>query len=204
MKNLTLILLFIIPILRSDNNFDIRIITKSIESKFLKIKLKNKCKKPIIFFYGSPYSEFKIKDENNVENIGKVLSIASEEDYLDYQFDYSENLINKTKQKYKISFQEALIYLHNKENYLFILPNQCKEIDLPILKRNYTSAYSLDSVKSYYLSVNAEFSTEYVPDYIKDSLKSKNILIIEPKISVNKISININKFFRKKDNRYIK
>lgn len=63
-------------------------------------EIKNNSKK-LIFYYGSPQSQFKIKDKNGVESIGKVTSITS---------------IYETVKRDKISFQEAVIYLHYKKN----------------------------------------------------------------------------------------
>ena len=203
MKNLILSILFIISTVKSDS-YDINVVTKSIIDEKLHIQIKNKSNKPIIFFYGISHSNFKIKDENNLEIIGKTLSMSSEEDYLDFQFDYSKKLIQQVMDRYEISFQEAIIYLHNKKDFIIIPPNKCKELNLPLLIANYTASYDLDSKKSYYISLRTVFPTNYIPNYIKDSLKQKNISLIKAEIVEPKISVDINKFFRKKNNLYIK
>lgn len=204
MKNIILIIYLLVFFICRSDIYDLQIITKCVENQYLKIKIKNYSKKKLIFYYGVPQSEFKIEDKNGIENIGKVMSIASEEDYLDYQFDYSRKLIDETMKRYKISFQEAVIYLHYKKRYTLILPNISKEVDLPIISRNYTMAYEMDSTKSYFISVKAVFSTVYIPDYIRDSLKSDNTEIIQPKINSNRITVNSTCFFRKYKNLYIK
>jgi len=203
MKNLVLIILFIIPTLKSDS-YDIRVLAKCVVDEKLQIEVQNKTEKPIIFFYGISHSYFKIINENNLESVGKTLSLSSEEDYLDFQFDYTEKLIQQVMDRYKISFQEAIIYLHNKKDFIIIPPNKCRELNLPLLTTNYTAAYNLDSTKSYYISLKTIFPTTYIPKYVKDSLEKKNISVIEAEITEPKIRININKFFRKRNNLYIR
>jgi|GEM_PF-6410813 len=203
MKNIILVTLLILANLKSDC-YDLQIITKNIESQYLKVNIRNNSKKILIFYNGVYQSNFKIIDESGVENIGEITSIASGEDYLDYQFDYSKSLINKTMKNYSITFKDAVIYLHYKKKYTLILPNMSKDVDLPIINRNYKMAYTLNPTKTYFLSIAATFPTEYIPKYVKDSLHSKNMEIITPKIESDKINIDINKFFRRHKNFYMK
>lgn len=186
------------------NCYDLRVITKNIENEYLKVSIKNNSKKTLIFYTGDYQSNFKIVDENGIENIGEITSIYSGEDYLDYQFEYSKSLINRTMKKYSLSFQDAILYLHYKNKYVLIPPNHNEDIDLPIINNNTTTKYKLDSTKSYFLAITATFPIEYVPKYVKDSLNSKNVEIITPKISSDKIKINVNKFFRRHKALYMK
>ncbi|MDF2831532.1 hypothetical protein [Chryseobacterium indoltheticum] len=203
MKNLILIILCIISTLKSDS-YDIKVLTKCVVDENLQIEVQNKTEKPIIFFYGISHSYFKIINEDNLESVGKTLSLSSEEDYLDFQFDHSEKLIQQVMDKYKISFQEAVIYLHNKKDFILIPPNKSRELNLPLLTTNYTASYSLDSTKSYYISLKTIFPTNYIPKFVKDSLEKKNISVIKADITEPKIRININKFLRKRNNLYIR
>ncbi|WP_079240184.1 hypothetical protein [Chryseobacterium indologenes] len=202
MKNIILIIL-LAGTIKSDC-YDFQIITKIIENQYLNVNIKNNSKKTLIFYNGDFESILKIVDENGVENIGEITSMFSGEDYLDYQFDYSKNLINKTMKKYSISFHDAVVYLHYRKKYILIMPNMAMDVNLPIVNRNYKMAYKLDSTKSYFLTISTVFSTEYIPKYVKDSLESKNVQIITPKINSNKININMDKFFRKHKHLYMK
>lgn len=183
--------------------YDLRVITKNIENQYLKVSIKNNSKKTLIFYTGDYQSNFKIVDENGIENIGEITSISSGEDYLDYQFDYSKSLINRTMKKYSLSFQDAILYLYYKNKYVLISPNLNEDIDLSIINNNTTTRYKLDSTKSYFLAITATFPIEYIPQYVKDSLNSKNLQIITPKINSDKININVNKFFRRYKNFYM-
>lgn len=184
--------------------YDLQIVTKNIESKYLKLSIINNSKKTLIFYDGDYQSTFRIFDETGVENSGEITSIYSGEDYLDYQFDYSKSLINKTMKKYSLSFQNAVIYLHYKNKYILIPPNQTKDVDLPIINENSKTRYKLDSTKSYFLSLTTTFYAGYIPKYIKDSLYSENLQIISPEINTKRIKINTDKFFRKHKNFYMK
>ena len=199
MKNVILMLLFFTV---APENCRIEVMTKLINDKFLKIKLINSNNEPVYFFYGQSINNFKIMDDINEIEPKNILSISSEEDYLDYQFDFSRSLINKTKKRYSIPFDEAVMYLHYKKNYIIVPANQCKTLDLEVLKRNYTAIYNLDSTKSYYLTAEIKFQNIYIPDFVKDSLQKKNIDIINPNIKIEKIKIDIKKFFRKKNGYY--
>ncbi len=203
MKKIFLTTLLMLANLKSDC-YDLQIITKNIDNKYLKVSIKNNSKKTLIFYNGDYQSNFKIVDENGVENIGEITSIYSGEDYLDYQFDYSKSLINRTIKKYSLSFQDAILYLHYKNKYILIPPNQTEDFDLPIINENNTKRYKLDSTKSYFLSITTTFPVEYIPKYVKDSLNSKNVQIITPKIDTDRININIDKFFRKHKKFYMK
>ncbi|WP_295203517.1 hypothetical protein [uncultured Chryseobacterium sp.] len=203
MKNIILLALLINVNLKSDC-YSLLILSKNIENQYLKVNIKNKSKKTLIFYNGDYQSNFKIVDDNDKENVGEVTSIYSGEDYLDYQFDYSKNLIDKVMKKYSLSFRDAVLYLHYKDKYILIPPNDARDIDLPIINKNYTTKYKLDSTKAYFMNISASFSTEYIPQYVRDSLNSKNFEIINPKIETDKININIDKFFRKHKNFYIK
>ncbi|MBE4950112.1 hypothetical protein [Chryseobacterium culicis] len=202
MKNIILIILLTATI--KSECYDFQIITKIIENQYLKVNIKNNSKKTLIFYNGDFESILKITDENGIENTGEITSMFSGEDYLDYQFEYSKSLINKTMKKYSISFHDAVIYLHYRKKYILIMPNMTMDVDLPIVNRKYKMAYKLDSTKSYFLTIATIFSTEYIPKYVKDSLESKNVQIITPKINSNKININIDKFFRKHKHFYMK
>lgn len=202
MKNIILIIL--LAATTKSDCCDFQIITKIIENQYLKVNIRNNSKKTLIFYNGDFESILKIVDENGVENIGEIASVFSGEDYLDYQFDYSKNIINKTMKKYSISFHDAVVYLHYRKKYTLIMPNMAMDVNLPIVNRKYKMAYKLDSTKSYFLTISTVFSTEYIPKYVKDSLESKNIQIITPKINSNKIDINIDKFFRKHKHLYMK
>ncbi|WP_027383293.1 hypothetical protein [Epilithonimonas caeni] len=201
MKNFILTSLFSII---CPENYKIEVLTNLVNDHYLKINLKNTSNKSIYFFYGHPINVFKIEDDNNNEPTGKVTSISSEEDYLDFQYDYSENFIKNTMSRYKISFQEALIYLHYRHDYVIVPAKQCKTLNLKVLKRNYTTQYKLDSTKTYYLSAEIKFSDVYIPEYVKDSLENNNIEIIKPNIKTEKITIDIKKFFRKKNGYFIR
>ncbi|WP_326981915.1 hypothetical protein VUJ46_17005 [Chryseobacterium sp. MYb264] len=203
MKKIALTIFTIISISKSEN-YNLHIITKSIENQYLKVRIKNNGKKTLIFYSGLFQTDFKIVDHDGKENMGEVTSLYSGEDYLDYQFDYSESLIDNTMKKYSISFREAIEYLHYKNKYILIPSNCAKDVDLPIINNNSTMKYKLDSTKSYFLSASTTFSAEYIPQYVKDSLISENIEIITPKINSCKINVNINKFFRKYKDHYIK
>lgn len=201
MKNYTLIFLLLIV---NPEKYKVDVLTNLINDKNLSIRIKNLSNQPIFFFYGNPINDFKIVDSDNIEPSGKITSIFSVEDYLDYQFDYSDFLIENTMNKYNTTFYETIMYLHYKKNYIIIPANQCKILDLEVLKRNYSTSYQLDSTKSYYLSADIKFSNIYIPNYVKDSLKSKNIELMDVNIKTDKIKIDINKFFRKKNNYYVK
>jgi hypothetical protein len=203
MKKIILTALLMLVGLKSDC-YEFQIITKNIENQYLKVSIKNNSKKTLAFYNGLYQTDFKIIDNDGEENVGEVTSIYSGEDYLDYQFDYSKSLIDKIMKKYSLSFQEAILYLHYKNQYVLIPPNHTEYIDLPIIHKNITARYKLDSTKSYFLSISTVFSTEYIPKYVKDSLNSKNIEIIIPKINSDKININVNKFFRRHKNLYMK
>ncbi|WP_267405553.1 MULTISPECIES: hypothetical protein [unclassified Chryseobacterium] len=203
MKKIALTLFLIINNLNSQI-YNMNVITKNIEDKHLTVRIKNNSKKTLLLYSGLFETNFKIIDNDGKENIGEVTSIYSGEDSLDYQFDYSKSLINKTMKKYSLSFREAILYLHYKNKYILI-PSKCtKDIDLPIITNSNTMEYKLDSTKSYFLSASTTFSAEYIPQYVKDSLMSENIEIITPKINFCKINVNINKFFRKYKDHYIK
>jgi hypothetical protein len=199
----TFISLLILANLKSDC-YDLQIISKSIKNNNLKISIKNTSSKKIVFYYGLYQTNFKVTTQNGEENVGETTSIYSGEDYLDYQFDYSKSLVDKTMKKYSISFQEAVIYLHYKNKYVIIPPNYTEQMELSIIKRNSTTKYKLDSTQPYFLSLYTTYSTDFIPKYVRDSLRSKNIEIITPEINANKIRIDINNFFKKHKNYYVK
>lgn len=183
--------------------YDLQVVSKSIKNNNLKISIKNTSSKKIVFYYGLYHTNFRITDQNGEENVGETTSIYSGEDYLDYQFDYSKSLIERTMKRYSISFKDVVVYLHYKK-YIIIPPNHTEQMDLSIIKTNTTTRYKLDSTKSYFLSLYTTYSTDFIPKYVRDSLKSKNIEIITPKITADKIRIDINNFFRKRKNYYMK
>ncbi|MBP2617107.1 hypothetical protein [Chryseobacterium jejuense] len=204
MKNIVLNYLILIVIAINPDDFELKILTKRVESKFLKIEMKNNSDIPLIFYYGDYYTEYTVVNQDKVEIPSQPLSIYSGEDYLDYQYDYSSSLIKKTMNNYKLSFKEALMYLHYKNSYKIILPNEAQILDLPIISKNAISSYKIDSTKCIYITSNTTFSNKFLPELIKDSLRKKNILIINPNISLKKMDINISKFFREKENNYIR
>ena len=144
MKNILLIIfIFLINIIKLCT-YDIDILTKNIESKFLKIKLKNTGNKTLIFYYGDYDTQYNILIENNIEITGETKTLSSGEDYLDYQYDYSEALIKRTMKSYNIGFIEAIMYLHYKKEYIVLLPHEEKILDLPIITRGGTTSYTID------------------------------------------------------------
>lgn len=203
MKKIILIVSLVLFGIKSDC-YKLSVITENIENQYLKVSIKNNSKKILAFYNGLYQTDFKIIDNNGKENIGEVTSAYSAEDYLDYQFDYSKSLIDKTMKKYSLSFKEAILYLHYKNKYVLIPPNHTKYFNLPIIHKNTTARYKLDSTRSYFLSISTIFSTEYIPEHVKDSLNSKNVEIIIPKINSDKININVDKFFRRHKNVYMK
>lgn len=204
MKNILLIIfIFLINIIKLCT-YDIDILTKNIESKFLKIKLKNTGNKTLIFYYGDYDTQYNILIENNIEITGETKTLSSGEDYLDYQYDYSEALIKRTMKSYNIGFIEAIMYLHYKKEYIVLLPHEEKILDLPIITRGGRTSYKIDSSQIVYLNSNTIFSDKFIPGKIKDSLKYRKIEIINPAINVKKVKIDISKFFRKSKGSYIR
>lgn len=48
------------------------------------------------------------------------------------------------------------------------------------------------------------FSIVFIPNYIKDSLNSNNVEIIQPKVNSDELEIKSNLFFNKHKNLYIR
>ena len=203
MRNIILLFFTTFFLFRSEN-YEIEILTDTIENKFLKFSVKNVSDSSLIFYYGDHYTDYKILDEENKEVKGKVMTAYSGEDYLEYQFDYSDSLIKKTMNCYDLSLKEAVLYLHYKNKHILISPNQSIVLDLPVITRNFTSAYEIDSTKKIFISLNTNFVNNFLPQKIKDSLRNKNIQVINPVINIKNISINKNKFFRLKKNLFIR
>ncbi len=204
MKNMFLsVVMCIVNIIKLCTH-DIDILTKNIDSKFLKIKLKNTGNKALIFYYSDYNTQYSILTDDNAEITGESKTLSSGEDYLDYQYDYSEALIKRTMKSYDIGFIEAILYLHYKNEYIVLLPHEEKILDLPIITRDATTSYKIDSSQIVYLNSTTMFSNKFIPEKIKDSLKDRKIEIINPVIHVKKIKIDKNKFFRKSNDSYIR
>lgn len=198
-----IIVIFLVNIIKLCT-YNIDILTKNIESKFLKIKLKNTGNKPLIFYYGDYTTQYNILTENNIEITGETKTLSSEEDYLDYQYEYSDALIKRTMKSYDIGFVEAIMYLHYQKRHIVLPPYEEKVLELPVISKNSTTSYKIDSSQIVYLNSNIIFSDKFIPDKIKDSLKHRKIEIINPVINLKKVKIDKSKFFRKSKNSYIR
>ena len=191
MKSLTIfiLLLFCFKI------YSLEILTKDALSDRVWLEFKNKNSKPILIFTGSIGSKYKIVDENNNEITGRSYSTWDPEYTIP---EFSEDLIRRTEIRYGIERPLARKWLEIKKEYFVLQPKQSKKIMIDFDVDTYNYAYKIIQNKKYYVAVETNFYTEFVPKKFIDSIKSKNVNFIEnPRIKY-KLLIDKDNFFQKK------
>lgn len=192
MKNILLVFILLFSKFRSQNSATI--IDINTDNQILTFKLFNKNTYPIVLFPNARYFKYSVPLHNENHKNFPFFYTLDQNDPVVYWSNFSDEYVDRVAKDYKITKDQAILFLQYKQNPIYINPNTSKTISWKILlKKKEANKEELERKCSEFFG-EIGFWIEYFPQKYKDSVRNKKNLIVN-KILIPKTKVTTSKFY---------